>query len=56
LVVCALPSAAGAQIHPHHAEQIRKAAQKVKARVAPQKARTVLIWNTPPSLMDKDPH
>ena len=45
-----------AQIHPHHAAQIRKAAEEVKARVAPKKPRTVLIWNTPPHLMDKDPH
>ena len=47
---------ARAQVHPHHAQQIRKAAQEVKARVSPQKTRTVLIWNTPPHLMDKDPH
>jgi type 1 glutamine amidotransferase len=47
---------ATAQVHPHHAEQIRKAAQQVKPRVAPGKPRTVLIWNTPPHLMDKDPH
>jgi len=45
-----------AQIHPHHAAQIRKAVQEVKPRVAPKKPRTVLIWNTPPHLMDKDPH
>ena len=45
-----------AQIHPHHAAQIRKAAQEVKPRVAPKKPRSVLIWNTPPHLMDKDPH
>lgn len=47
---------AGAQVHPHHAAQIRKGAQAVKARVPPQQPRTVLIWNTPPHLMDKDPH
>jgi type 1 glutamine amidotransferase len=56
LLVCLLPAAAWAQIHPHHAAQIRKAAKEVKPRVAPKKPRTVLIWNTPPSLMDKDPH
>ncbi len=56
LMGCALPAAAWAQIHPHHAAQIRKAAKEVQPRVAPQKVRTVLIWNTPPSLMDKDPH
>ena len=54
-MVC-LPSAAWAQVHPHHAAQIRKAAKEVKPRVAPKKPRTVLIWNTPPHLMDKDPH
>ncbi len=46
----------GAQIPAQHARQIRKAAQGVKARVEPKKARTVLIWNTPRHLMDKDPH
>ncbi len=60
VLVCVLmgaaPLAAWAQVHPHHAAQIRKAAKEVKPRVAPQKPRTVLIWNTPPSLMDKDPH
>jgi type 1 glutamine amidotransferase len=54
-LVC-LPAAAWAQIHPHQAAQIRKAAKEVKPRVAPKKPRTVLIWNTPPHLMDKDPH
>ena len=54
--VCLLPVAAAAQIPSHHAEQIRKAAKEVKPRVAPKKPRTVLIWNTPPHLMDKDPH
>jgi type 1 glutamine amidotransferase len=60
LVACStawlLPPAAHAQINPQHAREIRKAAEGVKARVAPKKARTVLIWNTPPHLMDKDPH
>jgi len=56
LMTCVLPAAARAQVHPDHAAQIRKAAQEVKPRVAPKKPRTVLIWNTPPSLMDKDPH
>jgi type 1 glutamine amidotransferase len=45
-----------AEIPPHHAQEIRQAAQAIKARVAPKKPRTVLIWNTPPHLMDKDPH
>lgn len=47
---------ARAQIHPRHAAQIRKAARDVRARVAPKKPRTVLIWNTPQHLMDEDPH
>jgi len=55
-MACLLPAAARAQIDPHHAQQIRKAAQQVKARVVPKKPRIVLIWNTPPHLMDKDPH
>jgi type 1 glutamine amidotransferase len=51
-----LPASVAAQIPPHHAQQIRKAAEQVKARVPPKKPRTVLIWNTPPHLMGKDPH
>jgi type 1 glutamine amidotransferase len=54
LMLAATP--APAQVHPHHAEQIRKAASGVKPRAVPSKPRTVLIWNTPPHLMDKDPH
>jgi len=46
---------ANAQVPSYQAEQIRKAAPE-KARVAPKKPRTVLIWNTPPAFMDKDPH
>lgn len=45
-----------AQVPPHHAERIRKAAEQVEPRVAPERPRTVLIWNTPPHLMEKDPH
>lgn len=56
LVACVLPAWALAQIPPHQAAPIRKAAKELTLRVAPQKARTVLIWNTPPHLMDKDPH
>ncbi|MHB8902694.1 MAG: ThuA domain-containing protein, partial [Thermoguttaceae bacterium] len=44
------------QVHPDQARQIRQAAQEIKARVAPARPRTVLIWNTPPHLMEKDPH
>lgn len=55
-IVGALPAGLRAQVHPQHSQQIRKAAEQVKARVAPQQPRTVLIWNTPPHLMGKDPH
>ncbi len=47
---------AGAQIPAWNAEHIRTAVKAVKARVAAKQPRTVLIWNTPPHLMDKDPH
>lgn len=57
LAVCAAAAAAPApaEVPPHQLEQIRKAAPD-KPRVQPRKPRTVLIWNTPPALMDKDPH
>jgi len=48
-------SQAGAQIPAQQAERIRKAAPG-KARVTPKRQRTVLIWNTPPAFMEKDPH
>jgi type 1 glutamine amidotransferase len=54
LVLMAAPTAA--QVHPHQAEQIRRAAKEVKPSVSPTSPRTVLIWNTPPHLMDRDPH
>ncbi len=44
-----------AEVNPHQAEQIRQAAPE-KARVAPKKPRTVLIFNAPAHLMPKDPH
>ena len=53
--LCLLPAAARSQIPAPQAEKIRKAAPE-KPRVAPKKPRTLLIWNTPPHLMDKDPH
>jgi type 1 glutamine amidotransferase len=56
LMLGVAPASVEAQISPHHAQQIRKAAQEVSARVTPKKPRTVLIWNTPPHLMEKDPH
>src|SRR5512137_630133 len=43
------------QIPSDRAKQILAAAPE-KPRVAPKKARRVLIWNTPAHLMDKDPH
>ena len=55
-LVCSVAMPAAAQVPPEHAEQIRKAAGEIKASVAPKKPRVVLIWNTPPHLMDKDPH
>ena len=56
LTLVVMPTSVEAQVHPQQAEQIRKAAQAVKARVTPQKVPAVLIWNTPPHLMEKDPH
>ena len=56
LTLVVLTTSVEAQVHPQHAEQIRKAAQAVKARVTPQRVPAVLIWNTPPHLMEKDPH
>lgn len=55
-LACAVPATAWAQLPPHHAEQIRKAAKQVKPRMVPKAERRVLIWNTPAHLMDKDPH
>jgi len=43
------------EIPKHRQKQIRDAAP-AKSRVAPKKARRVLIWITPPHLMPKDPH
>ena len=55
-VSAAMPALLAAQVPPHRAQEIRKAARQIQARVAPDKARTVLIFNTPPHLMEKDPH
>ena len=55
LAAAALGVPAVAQVQPRQAEQIRKAAPD-KPRLPPKKPRTVLIWNTPPALMEKDPH
>jgi type 1 glutamine amidotransferase len=43
------------EIPSHRAGQIYDAAP-ARARVAPKQARRVLIWNTPPHLMNADPH
>jgi type 1 glutamine amidotransferase len=48
-------SPAAEDIPAPQAKQIYDAAPS-KARVAPKKARTVLIWNSPPPIMEKDPH
>lgn len=51
-----LAAAPGAEPIPAHREaQIRDAAPE-KPRVTPRQPRTVLIWNTPPAFMEKDPH
>jgi type 1 glutamine amidotransferase len=51
-----LPAAPAAEPIPAHREaQIREAAPE-KPRLAPRQPRTVLIWNTPPVFMEKDPH
>ncbi len=55
LALFAIAAPASAQVNPDQAEKIRAAAPQ-KARAAPKKPRTVLIWNTPPTLMEKDPH
>ncbi|MGA2864586.1 MAG: ThuA domain-containing protein [Verrucomicrobiota bacterium] len=52
-VAWALPGAE--EIPAERARQIYDAAP-AKPRVAPQKPRRVLIWNTPAHLMEKDPH
>lgn len=56
LILCAEPRVGWAQLPAHHAEQIREAARQITPRVAPRKPRIVLIWNTPPHLMENDPH
>jgi type 1 glutamine amidotransferase len=59
LLVCSTLLLAGrtpaADIPAHREAQIRKAAAD-KPRVSPRKPRTVLVFNTPPHLMEKDPH
>jgi hypothetical protein len=51
----ALPAPAADPIPAHQAKQIYDAAP-AQARVPPKQPRRVLIWNTPPHLMEKDPH
>ena len=55
LAFAALGAQAAETIPAHQAQRIRAAAPGA-ARLAPKKARTVLLWNTPPALMPKDPH
>lgn len=56
LFVCLILSAGAAdEIPADRARQILGAAPE-KSRVAPKKARRVLIWLTPAHLMEKDPH
>lgn len=55
LWLLALRAPAADPIPAHQAKQIYDAAP-TKARVAPRQPRRVLIWNTPPHLMGKDPH
>ncbi len=52
-----LPSLAAAEqeIPEHRAKQIWEAAPQ-SAQAVPDKPRRVLIWNTPPHLMQRDPH
>ncbi len=45
----------GAQIPADAEKRIREAAPAAPT-AGPRRARTVLIWNTPPSLMEQDPH
>jgi len=56
LTLAVSASFAKAELPAHHAARIREAAGKVQARNTPRAARRVLIWNTPPHLMEKDPH
>ncbi len=56
VVLAALLAAAGPQDVPEHqARKIREAAP-AKPGVPPKKQRRVLVWITPPHLMEKDPH
>jgi len=59
-VVWAAPAVRAAEEDPlaipaHRARQIREAAPQ-KPQVAPKQPRRVLVWITPPHLMEKDPH
>jgi type 1 glutamine amidotransferase len=55
LCLLSLQAPAADQIPAHQAKQIYDAAP-ARARVPPKQPRRVLIWNTPPHLMQKDPH
>lgn len=54
-LVSIMLAAPAAEIPPHQAARIHEAAP-AQPRVPPQAHRTVLIWITPPHLMEKDPH
>lgn len=49
------PAAAGAKLTEQQKKRIEAAAPD-KPRAAPKAKRRVLIWNTPPEMMDKNPH
>jgi hypothetical protein len=51
----AAPATALEAIPEHRARQIREAVPE-KPQVAPKQPRRVLVWVTPPHLMEKDPH
>jgi type 1 glutamine amidotransferase len=55
LLCWAGPAPAADEIPAHRAKQIYEAAP-AQARVAPKKARRVLVWITPAHMMEKDPH
>jgi hypothetical protein len=55
-VVFLLSPPAKAQVHPHHAAQIRKAAREVKPQVAPKKPNTVINGVTMCELEDRAPN
>jgi hypothetical protein len=51
----AVPAARAQEVPEHQAKKIREAAPD-RATAKPAKPRRVLVWITPPHLMEKDPH